>query len=139
MLLVRTYLAPSKIAGIGCFARQFIAEGKPVWRFVPNFDLVLPVSFAHKMYDPDFLDTYSQLDPETGCLVLCSDNARFMNHSDDPNVAAVAPAWDPRQTHHALRDIAEGEELTCDYRIGDADPFCRFKPEVEADRAPSCR
>lgn len=129
MLLVRTYVAPSGIHGIGCFAGQIILEGMPVWRFMPNFDLMLPPSFAAKMFDRDFLETYSEVCCDTGYFVLCSDNARFMNHSDQPNVLTIAPVWDPRLNHNAARDIAIGEELTCDYRVGCSDPFGRFTPK----------
>ena len=44
-------------------------------------------------------------------IVLDCDEGRFMNHSDMPNVDLSDPA---RGT--ATRDIAAGEELTCDYR-----------------------
>lgn len=126
MLLVRTVLKPSPIDGIGCFARDFIARGTPVWKFVPCFDVLLPPSFCNEMCDPEYLETYAQMCPFTGYYVLCSDNARFMNHDDCPNVGVRAPLFDPKETHNALRDIDAGEELTCDYRIGDVAPFAGF-------------
>lgn len=46
-------------------------------------------------------------------LVLCGDNARFMNHSFEPNCD------DRTGVTFALRDILAGEELTCDYRVFD--------------------
>ena len=42
MLLVKTKIGPSKIAGIGLFADEFIAKGTPVWKFEPGFDLEIP-------------------------------------------------------------------------------------------------
>ena len=46
--------------------------------------------------------------------ILCFDDARFVNHSDTPNVATNY-AQDPYGLDVALRDIAAGEELTMDY------------------------
>ena len=130
MLLVRTFLKASPIEGIGCFARNFIPAGTPMWKFVPGFDRMLYASFALEMIDPEFLDTYAQQDPTTGYYVLCTDNARFCNHSDAPNMGARAPLFDPAHTHDALRDIGAGEEITCDYRIGDVAPFYGFRAEA---------
>ncbi|MGB7957778.1 MAG: hypothetical protein WCF77_02970 [Minisyncoccia bacterium] len=38
MLLVKTKIGPSKVAGIGLFAHEFIAKGTPVWKFMSDFD-----------------------------------------------------------------------------------------------------
>lgn len=132
MLLVRTLLRPSPIDGIGCWADQDIAKGTPVWRFVPCFDVMLPPSFCREMCNAEFLDKYAQQCPYTGYYVLCADDARFINHSDNPNLGAVAPLFDPQCTHDALRDIAAGEEITCDYRIGDVAPFYGFRETAGA-------
>ena len=126
MLLVRTMLRPSPIDGIGCFAAERIPAGTPLWRFVPCFDVILPPSFCQEMCNAEFLDKYAQLCPLTGYYILCADDARFINHSDEPNTGAHAPLFDPQHTHDALRDIRQGEELTCDYRIGDVAPFYGF-------------
>lgn len=48
-------------------------------------------------------------------MVLCGDNARFMNHSFEPNCDD-----DGGEFTTAARDIEAGEELTCDYRRFDA-------------------
>ena len=40
---------------------------------------------------------------------MCIDDARFMNHSADPNT------HEKGQSSIASRDIAAGEELTCNY------------------------
>jgi len=45
-----------------------------------------------------------------GGYVLNCDNARFINHSDDPNTDNTT------EFSYALRDIQPGEEITCDYR-----------------------
>lgn len=133
MLLVKTVLCRSPIDGIGCFADQFIPAGTPVWRFVPCFDVILPPSFTAEMCDPEFLDKYAQQCPLTGYYILCPDDARFINHSDAPNIKAKAPLFDPMNTHNALRHIKRGEEITCDYRIGDVAPFWGFPARSEAE------
>ena len=53
---------------------------------------------------------------------LCSDDARFFNHSDEPNTGSIS-----NDTDVALRDIQQGEELTCDYRTFDADWQLKLK------------
>jgi SET domain-containing protein len=53
--------------------------------------------------------------------VLCIDNARFMNHADEPNTAGVHTAGAIDGYDVATRDISKGEELTCDYRLFDAE------------------
>ena len=46
-----------------------------------------------------------------------NDDARFYNHSNDPNTA-----WNEEQNAEvAIRDIAVNEEITCDYREWDDD------------------
>jgi SET domain-containing protein len=132
MLLIKTTLRPSAIEGIGLFAAQSVPRGTPIWRFVPCFDQMLPPSFRSEMYDAEYLDRYAQKCPFTGFWILCGDDTRFMNHADEPNVACRAPLFDPALTHDALRNIESGEELTCDYRIGDTDPFYGFAHDVTA-------
>ncbi|MDA0367163.1 MAG: hypothetical protein O2995_02110, partial [Proteobacteria bacterium] len=41
MMLIRCFLAPSKIEGIGLFARDAVAKGTEVYRFTPPFDLIV--------------------------------------------------------------------------------------------------
>jgi len=43
-------------------------------------------------------------------MAVCADDARFMNHSENPS------CLDEGETTSAKRDIQAGEELTCDYR-----------------------
>jgi hypothetical protein len=61
------------------------------------------------------MDIHAFVSIVDGTYVLCSDNAKFMNHSDEPNVDSGGVTEDV-----ALRDIQPGEELTCDYRLFDA-------------------
>ena len=45
-------------------------------------------------------------------IVFEADDARYMNHADDPNFGFLS-----EDEAVALRDIAAGEELTCDYNV----------------------
>jgi len=59
---------------------------------------------------------YGYIDPRLRRFILCCDDARFINHSDTPN---IVPEFDEGGygIDVAARDIAEGEEITADYGI----------------------
>jgi SET domain-containing protein len=113
MLLVRTYVAQSAIEGVGVFAAEPIARGTPIWRLEPEFDRLIPLA-RYRSAPPflkEFIDRYAYPSPDhPGHLVFEFDNGRFMNHSDTPNTDFSATAGGV-----ALRNIAPGEELTCNY------------------------
>jgi SET domain-containing protein len=116
MLLVPTRLAQSPIHGFGVFAVAPIPKGTPVWRFEKGLDMdfspdIVPTLPAHVR---TFFSHYGYVDRNVGRIILCFDDARFVNHSDAPNVATDY-AQDPHGLDVALRDIAAGEELTMDY------------------------
>ena len=113
MLLVKTYVAASKVEGVGVFAAEPIAKGSVIWRLEPAFDRLIPRADyeAAPPFLKDFLDRYAYPSPDDpGVIVYEVDNGRFMNHSTSPNTdfSHIGGAT-------ALRDIAAGEELTCDY------------------------
>ena len=116
MLLVPTRLAPSRIHGLGVFAVAPIAKGTPVWRFEKGLDMEFAPDIAERFPEHvrAFFSRYGYLDRNLNRLILCFDDARFVNHSDAPNVATDY-ARDPHGLDVALRDIAAGEELTMDY------------------------
>lgn len=112
MLLVPTTVGPSQIEGLGLFATAPIAAGTEVWRWHPVFDVFVPDAEIAKLPEParDYLERYAYPAPDLpGGLSLNLDDARFMNHSDDPTLETVG------EVCIARRDIAAGEELTCDY------------------------
>ena len=122
MLMVRTRLGVSRIHGIGLFADQFIPKGTVTWRFTEGFDLRLPQSALDVLspFAREQVLKYAYFDERLSLYELCSDDARFFNHADDPNTRSVES---PTGGHIdiATRDIAKGEELTCDYRTFDRD------------------
>jgi|SRR5712664_2224225 len=124
MLLIRSKTRVSEIHGIGLFADEFIPKGTITWRFLEGFDQRLPRSILNELSAPareQFLK-YSYFDSDKMLYELCSDDARFFNHSDEPNTGSIS-----NDTDVALRDIQQGEELTCDYRTFDADWQLKLK------------
>lgn len=122
MLMVKTRLGLSEIAGIGLFADQDIPMGTETWRFMRGFDRLLTREEIDSLPEParsDILD-HTYLDAASGLFVLCADNARFMNHADEPNTAGVHEPGAIEGYDIAIRDIRAGEEMTCDYRTFDA-------------------
>lgn len=117
MLRVPTFLAPSTVHGTGVFTAVAIPAGTPVWEFVEGVDWRLTPDELTSFPQPyqALIRHYAYLE-SSGLYVLCGDNAKFMNHSSEPNCD------DPEgELTVADRDIAPGEELTCDY--------CRFDLE----------
>jgi SET domain-containing protein len=124
MLLIPTRVAPSRIHGQGLFAVSAIPRHTPVWKFQPAFDRTFsPEAFA-ALPDPAqrHLRWFAYLDPQNHHWVLSGDHACFMNHAAQPNTGTLVDANStvPVVTV-ALRDIAAGEELTCNYFAFDAE------------------
>jgi hypothetical protein len=129
MLRVKAYIAPSGIHGIGLFAGEPIVKGTVIWGFDPPVDLRFKPEQLRDMSGEMklFLSRYAYSD--RGTLVLCGDHARFMNHSPEANCGN-----DPTRHYTlALRDIAQGEELTDNYASME-DSWEPFKGIIEPER-----
>lgn len=112
MMLVPTHLRASAIHGLGVFAAAPIAKGTVLWRFQEGVDQVIPFALFETL--PEVarrtIDYYAYQCPQfPGGYLLNFDNARFLNHSTAPNTDNTT------EVSIALRDIAEGEEITVDY------------------------
>jgi SET domain-containing protein len=125
MLKVRTYLDRSPIHGIGLFSNQKIMAGSMVWEFNPAVDLVYSLEqwdlLKASIAAQSFVNLIRLSYKEKGFIVLCMDNAQFMNHSEihDNVVHGVS-----KSKMHAVRNIARGEELLCNYlSYSDPDDF----------------
>jgi SET domain-containing protein len=115
MLCVPTYVAKSPIAGVGLFSAADLPAHHVIWQYTDGVDwriapselMLFPEPFQsrlrHYLYQED-----------SGLYVLCGDNAKYMNHSDDPNCDDTGGEFTVTR-----RAVGAGEELTCDYRLFD--------------------
>lgn len=124
MLLIKTYLDKSKIHGIGLFAAEFVAKGTRVWKFIPGFDIIINKNDFSKLPEAakKWILHFGYYNEKEGGYVVCIDDARFLNHSDKPNV-------DGNDNYYTVtnKDIKEGEELTCNYFTFDATAKLKLK------------
>jgi SET domain-containing protein len=136
MLTVSTYVAPSAIEGLGVFAGEYIERGRLMWSLNPKFDIFVSREEIEG-YVPhlqNFISRYSYPHLEMpGMVVIDCDNGRFMNHSLTPNT-------DFRifDKGYALFDIAQGEEITCNYH--EFDPtFVGYFPAMQVAAVDAAR
>ena len=126
MMIVRCYLAPSRIEGLGVFCHHDIAKGENVWRHEAALDHSIPYEalMALEPHAREFIERYGYPDPDhPGAVILESDEGRFMNHSDAPNLD-----FSDGVHGYALVDIPAGTELTCDYAGFVANGEVMFQP-----------
>lgn len=115
MLLIPTRIEVSPVHGLGLFTAVPVRRNQLTWAYDARVDRIVPDPVVRDLPEParTFFRRYAYR--TAGGWVLCGDDARFMNHSTDPTVrSAPDPAPD-----RAARDLAAGEELTCDYRAFD--------------------
>jgi hypothetical protein len=109
----------SKDVGYGVVATEFIPMGTITW-VLDKLDRVFApeeVQNLDELYQ-NILDTYCFRN-NSGQLVLCWDNARFVNHSFNSNCLSTAYDFEV-----AIRDIQPGEQLTDDYGyLNISEPF----------------
>ncbi len=100
----------SDAVGYGVRATRRIPKGTILWALDPLDRVFGPQevqAFGEALWP--VLETYSYVNG-SGKRVLCWDHGRFMNHSCEP--VSLSPGVD---FELAVRDIEEGEEITCDY------------------------
>jgi SET domain-containing protein len=122
MMLIRTRVGPSVIHGMGLFAAEPVKQGTPVWQFLPGFDHDFDAAQFSALpgLAREHVRWFCFVSKIDGHVILSGDHACFINHSNSHNTGAPSEAADPVTTV-AMRDIAEGEEITCDYWSYDAD------------------
>ncbi|WP_126718935.1 SET domain-containing protein-lysine N-methyltransferase [Sphingomonas ginkgonis] len=108
-------MKPSSIHGIGVFLTEPVSRGQLIWRFDSRIDRVYS---DHEIAEMPaelraFLRTYSTFHEGQKLWVLCGDNGRHFNHSDDPNTASLGIAFGDDV---AMVELPAGTELTSDYR-----------------------
>jgi len=124
MMLVPTYVAPSRIEGVGIFSEVPIPAGSVIWRFDPMFDRLITEGQVEDLSEAlrTFVDRYGYPHmTQPGLIVLVGDNGRFMNHSPQPNTVFTDPDFG-----YAKVDIEAGCELVCDY--AEFDPAFQMLP-----------
>ncbi|MEZ5921221.1 MAG: SET domain-containing protein-lysine N-methyltransferase [Parvularculaceae bacterium] len=113
MFIINTYIAKSAIEGVGVFTAEEIAEGRIISKFEPAFDrLISKMDYLNAPpHLKALLDRYAFPQPNNPEFIVYEvDNSRFMNHSETPNTD-----YSNFAEGRALRTIAQGEELTCNY------------------------
>ncbi|MGV1098244.1 SET domain-containing protein-lysine N-methyltransferase [Thiovibrio sp. JS02] len=117
MLVVKTYLAPSKVHGIGLYAAEDIPAQTPVWKFNRFIDKIISEkTFLRMCRQVDrcslqhlLNSTYRRNDK----YFYLTDNARFINHSEARyNIAFVDDF-----TEVATQPIYAHEELLENYLL----------------------
>lgn len=118
MLMVRTYIAPSRIkdAGLGLFVASRVGAGAVVWRFNELIDRLIAADTVNRLpvHAKAFIEHH-------GCLVfpriwlLLGDNARFINHAEPGNIGCDAHDL-TTAIERAVDVLEEGTELTQDYK-----------------------
>lgn len=116
MLLVETYIAPVAGKGFGLFAKTAIPKETTYWLRNEAFD---------RLFTPELLDAlpsnvaaYIQkhgFQEVNGNWYLCGDNARFTNHSLEPNFINHFDGSGLVDYCYTDRDIAADEEILCNY------------------------
>lgn len=123
MLLVKTYIGKSEISGIGLFAAEPIKKGQAIWRWDEkggdwkvSADRFKDRRFDYAKEENAKILHYGYTD--NGYYKVCGDDAKYMNHSPNPNTESGDTDFD--EIEIASKDISVGEEITCDYfRIND--------------------
>jgi len=128
MLKIKSYLAASKVHGIGLFAGENIKEGTIVWQFNSYIDQVFTIrkfrticsSVNHFGLQHLYASSYKRNDR----YYYITDNARFINHSND-NFNII---FSDDRTEIACHDIRKDEEILENYFMSyDKDDFFYFE------------
>jgi SET domain-containing protein len=131
MFIINTYIAKSDIEGVGVFTAEGIKKGQVISKFEPAFDRLVPTDeyLNAPPHLKALLDRYAFPHPDDPDFVVYEvDNSRFMNHTDAPNTD-----YSDFTAGRALRDIAAGEELTCNYNSFFTD-YELLPPEIERQK-----
>jgi SET domain-containing protein len=124
MMLIPTYVAPSRIEGVGVFAAEDIPAGSLIWRLDPKLDRLLSRADIARLSEVHqaFVERYGYPYPHDPSMTIVElDNGRFMNHSTAPNTRFSDP-----DAGYAKITIPAHEELTCNY--AEFDPSFEMLP-----------
>lgn len=124
----------SRIEGKGVFAKRKIPKGTRIIEYAGERVLLAKLLVEIVEGKPSRVYTFRLSDSTVIDGARNGNDARFINHSCEPNCAAYA--FDERMYIYAMRDIVRGEELTFDYQLRRATK--RAKKEVTTE-AHTCR
>lgn len=121
MLLIETFLKEVPGMGIGLFTKNDLKENEIIYEdcdiFSKTFteDKFNSLSKQHR----DFIRFYGCYVSAKNVWYLDTDNGRFMNHSENPNVSYDWGTYleGGKGTMIALKDIKAGTELVSNYRL----------------------
>ncbi|PIQ66654.1 MAG: hypothetical protein COV96_00345 [Candidatus Zambryskibacteria bacterium CG11_big_fil_rev_8_21_14_0_20_42_18] len=112
------YVAKSKIAGSGVFAKNNFKKGDVAFIAKGNLVKLIIHSKKDSLLGPNWISISKNL-----WLNPFKDNLlTFLNHSCAPNLGVVGSV-----TFVALKNIRKDEELTVDYSILELDPLWKMK------------
>lgn len=120
MLTVNTYLGPSQVHGIGLFAAEDIPAGTFVWKYNHHVDKIFNqqsfVTMCRKVDDCCLRHLLSSSYRRGGRYFYLTDNARFINHSNDrDNIVFLNDFVEIAKTDiHAHEEILENYTLAYD-------------------------
>src|ERR1700712_4277880 len=125
MLLVKTTVGASGIEGVGLFAAEFIPEGTRIWEYHEGVDQRFDVAYLAQFAEDerDRLLTYCYKNPASGMYVLCGDDAKYINHGENPNTEDIGfddGILNGEGITIAAREILPGEEIISNYASFDA-------------------
>jgi len=120
MLLIKTKIGPSAIAGTGLFADENISKGTIIWKFSTEVDRAYTKEEVEKLPEIERSEILSLYHPylskQTGRYITFGDAAGFINHSLHPNMGVRYESGVEEDINFALQDIQKGEELTINYK-----------------------
>ena len=113
-MVIKTIVKDTVDRGSGLFAVERIAKGGIVFQDDPSFDRIFSSEDVDAMPEVlrEFVHFYASYDKVKKEYYLDTDNTKFLNHSDTPNITYI----EHEGVMIAARDIESGEELTSDYR-----------------------
>lgn len=111
MLTILVTVAPSPIHGLGVYTLEPLKKGDVIWSFVPKYDLDLHAEELGCGFERLRHFSFQGL---RGAMVLCVDEARYMNFPERGEEANTALGMIVNSEHQliAAHDIPAGVELT---------------------------
>lgn len=134
-----TEVGTSSIDGLGLFAKRKIWAGTEWWHGTSENILMISKSQYQTMVESKNCDTirsflasihkFSYYESKYDSLILCLDNARYVNHSSIPNSGFSADPIKRSLVSVALCDIEAGEEILENYLHYDQCPWLQFSDD----------